>query len=200
VRLAAWVRQHADYDYTILEHDEARCTIQFRYQGEVAGVSTFSMEDAQKAKLVKDHPKSPWRAHPRNMLFARAMSNGVRWFCPDLTGGIPVYTEADVFESTAVELTEGDGDGSEPGWKDIAPDYVAEIEALLDKARLLNFPGLADKATVQMRLNGQAPEAVHEWIEAAAEQLAAVQPPVGVIQTQEDEAFEEMAKRNEATS
>ena len=42
------------------------------------------------ANLVKD--KSGWVKYPRNMLFARAMSNGVRWFAPEATGGLPVYT------------------------------------------------------------------------------------------------------------
>ena len=26
------------------------------------------------------------------MLFARAMSNGVKWFCPNIFLGVPVYT------------------------------------------------------------------------------------------------------------
>lgn len=176
VRLAAWVRQHPDYDYKILEHDEQRCAVEFFYEGESQGVSVFTMEDAANARLIKDHPKSPWKAHPRNMLFARAMSNGVRWYCPDLTGGIPVYTEADVFESTATEITAGEGDGSEPGWHDIEPERVEVIETLLQEAARLEFPGLADRATVQMRLNGQSAEAIDEWIAAAAEQLHAVEP------------------------
>ena len=29
---------------------------------------------------------------PRNMLFARSLSNGVKWFCPDIFLGAPVYT------------------------------------------------------------------------------------------------------------
>lgn len=176
VRLGAWVRQHPDYDYKIVEHDDVHCVIDFYYRGELEGRSSFSMEDAGKAKLVKEHPKSPWRAHPRNMLFARAMSNGVRWYCPDLTGGIPVYTEADSFESTATEIASGDGDGSEPGWTGLRIEDIGKIEALLSRAEAIGFPGLADRATVQMRLNGQSDAAVAEWIAAAEEQLAAVEP------------------------
>jgi hypothetical protein len=33
VRLAAWVRQHPDYDYAIVAHDEAHCVIDFYYKG-----------------------------------------------------------------------------------------------------------------------------------------------------------------------
>ena len=28
-----------------------------------------------------------WKNYPRNMLFARAMTNGARWFCPDVYCG-----------------------------------------------------------------------------------------------------------------
>ena len=33
-----------------------------------------------------------WRKYPKNMLFARAISNGVKWHCPDVMNGQPVYT------------------------------------------------------------------------------------------------------------
>lgn len=35
---------------------------------------------------------------PRNMLFARALSNGVRWFCPDVFYGNSVYVEGEIGE------------------------------------------------------------------------------------------------------
>jgi hypothetical protein len=114
-QLAAWVRQHPDYEYRVVEHDDTHCAIEFSYKGEPAGRSEFSIQDAEKAFLIKpDKPRQAWRAHPRNMLFARAMSNGVRWYCPDLTGGVSVYTEADSFESTAVEIGAGEGSGEAP--------------------------------------------------------------------------------------
>ncbi|RDT44717.1 hypothetical protein DXF87_27490, partial [Enterobacter roggenkampii] len=39
---------------------------------------------------------------PKNMLFARAMSNGVKWFTPDVFSG-PVYTPE---ELGGVQITE----------------------------------------------------------------------------------------------
>jgi hypothetical protein len=114
----------------------------------------------------------------------------VNLYCPDLTGGIPIYTEADSFDavSTAQEIGAGEGDGSAPGWSGIAPDAVEEIEALMEKAKLLNFPGFAELATVQMRLNGQSAETVQEFIDEATAQLDAVQPPVGVLKEDEGDA------------
>jgi hypothetical protein len=175
-QLAAWVRQHADYDYKVTEHDADHCVIDFYHLGEVEGSSAFSMEDARKAGLVKEHPKSPWRAHPKNMLFARAMSNGVKWFCPDLTGGVAVYTEADEFvESIAVEIGTGEGDGSPPPWEGVSEEHVARVEALMARAEAAGFPGLADMGAVRMRLNHQTAEAVEEWIAAGEEQVDRVE-------------------------
>jgi hypothetical protein len=47
------------------------------------------MQDAQAAGLTG---KDNWRKFPRNMLFARALSNGVRWYAPDIFNGATVYT------------------------------------------------------------------------------------------------------------
>jgi hypothetical protein len=46
---------------------------------------------------------------PRNMLFARCISNGVKWFCPDIFLGAPVYTPEELGatvdrDGTVIEL------------------------------------------------------------------------------------------------
>ena len=94
--MASRVKSSGKYNYKIVEMDEKVCKIQFYEQCAVLndkhnnkgwneiGVSTFTIEDAKKAG-TKNLDK-----FPRNMLFARAMSNGVRWFCPDIYEG-PVY-------------------------------------------------------------------------------------------------------------
>jgi len=45
------------------------------------------MQDATKAGLAS---QGIWKSYPRNMLYARAMSNGAKWYCPSIFGG-PVY-------------------------------------------------------------------------------------------------------------
>lgn len=83
--MASSVKASGKYDYRVIQQDEKACSIDF-YQGkEKIGNSTFTIEDAKKAQ-TKNIDK-----FPKNMLFARAMSNGVRWFCPDVFSG-PVYT------------------------------------------------------------------------------------------------------------
>jgi hypothetical protein len=87
--IAASIRKSGKYNYKVVEHTDKRCHLDF-YQGEVKlGKSVFTIEDAKKAELVK--PKSNWIKWPKNMLFARSLSNGAKWFCPDVfTTG--VYT------------------------------------------------------------------------------------------------------------
>jgi hypothetical protein len=106
----------------------------------------------------------------RQHLWARAMSNGVRWYCPDLTGGVAVYTEADEFvESTAVEIASGEGDGSEPGWDGLSEEQVAEVEAFLAVSETFGHP--LEKGSVQVLLNGR-PEAVEGWLADQRDVLA----------------------------
>jgi hypothetical protein len=52
--------------------------------------SEFTIEDAKKAGLLTSGNRGSWEKYPRNMLFARALSNGAKWHCADIFGG-PVY-------------------------------------------------------------------------------------------------------------
>ena len=86
--MAAAIKRDPRYDYRVVLLDADRCEIAFYQDGQELGRSTFSKDDAQAAGLMND----TWRKFTRNMLFARAMSNGARWYCPDACGGAPVYT------------------------------------------------------------------------------------------------------------
>jgi len=92
--MAANVKGSGKYDYRVVESTEKICSIDF-YQGkEKIGNSTFTIDDAKKAG-TKNIDK-----FPKNMLFARAISNGVKWYTPDVFSG-PVY----VPEEMEVPLT-----------------------------------------------------------------------------------------------
>lgn len=86
--MAAAVKRSGRYNYRIKEHTHERCTIEFYENGKAIGVSTYTIEEARNAGLAG---KDNWKKYPDNMLFARAMSNGVKWHTPDVFGG-PVYT------------------------------------------------------------------------------------------------------------
>lgn len=79
--MAAAVKRSAKYDYRVRKHTSTECVIEFFELGEACGVSEFTMDDAKAAGLVNN---DNWKRAPKNMLFARALSNGVRWYCPDV--------------------------------------------------------------------------------------------------------------------
>jgi hypothetical protein len=83
--IAARIKASGKYNYRIIEHTDQVCRIAFFEGGEQVGVSEFTLSDAKKAGTQN------LDKFPKNMLFARALSNGGRWFTPDLfvTG---VYT------------------------------------------------------------------------------------------------------------
>jgi hypothetical protein len=94
VLMGALVKRSGRYNYRVTEHDNDHCTIVFIEDKEQIGVSTFTYEDAQAAGVARN---PTWNKYRRNMLFARAMSNGCRWYCPDVFGG-PIYTPEELGE------------------------------------------------------------------------------------------------------
>ena len=86
--MGAAVKRSGRYNYRVVTLTDAECAIEFYESGKIIGRSAFTIQDAQRAGLTGG---DNWRKFPRNMLFARALSNGVKWYCPDVTGG-PAYT------------------------------------------------------------------------------------------------------------
>jgi hypothetical protein len=111
--LGSLVKTSGRYDYRVVEHTEQRCVIRFfDLQAGELGESVFTLDDARKAGLAG---RSTWRQYPRNMLFARALSNGVAWYCPDVSAG-RVYTPEELDGAMIVEtdLLEGEADEELP--------------------------------------------------------------------------------------
>lgn len=96
--MAARVKGFGKYDYKVLEHSDKVCSIEYFERLPAnglksLGVSTFTIDDAKKAgtKNIDRFPK--------NMLFARAMSNGVKWYTPDIYEN-PVYVPEEMEQVT----------------------------------------------------------------------------------------------------
>jgi hypothetical protein len=91
--VAALVKNSKKYDYEIIIHTNEECSIDFfKINGErkKTGNSKFTMKDAAKAGIVN---KDVWKNYPMNMLFARALMNGVRWYAPDSNTAFLYSTE-----------------------------------------------------------------------------------------------------------
>lgn len=107
--MAAAVRGDPRYDFRVIEVTGEACEIAFYQNGKELGRSRFTLEDAIEAeigKMVAPGAKGSMLARfPRNMLYSRAMSNGMRWYCPDAAGGAPIYSP----EELGAQV-DGDGD------------------------------------------------------------------------------------------
>lgn len=190
VLLASFVRRSPDYEYKITEHDAEHCKVQLLgfphvepaddtlvlFRGkwwEILGESEFTVADATTAGLVKTD--SNWTKYPRNMVLWRALSNAVKFYAPDLMGGVPVYVEGELPPATP-SLTQGSGDGSTQGL-DLGPD----VEAVLERATTLGHAGLADRATAEMALGGRPPADVARWVTEANRVLDEMVPDADVV-------------------
>src|ERR1035437_4992428 len=145
---ASKVKSSGRYDYRVLRIDNDVCEIEFGPAPapmkdedgvwlpwpDAFGVSAFSQGDVTTAGLSgKDNHKK----YPRNMLFARALSNGVAWYCPDVMNGIRVYAEGELADVSRVDAA------AEP---EAAP--VAEPEP--EDAEVVSDPMLTDDARSEL--------------------------------------------------
>lgn len=113
--LAGCVKRSQRYDYFIKRLDEQECSLVFvdrsvkatteigdrTVPGLLLGESTFTTEDAKRAGLLG---RTNWQKYPRNMRFARALSNGVRWFCSDVTQTGVVLTAEEVADDVDLDV------------------------------------------------------------------------------------------------
>ena len=129
------------------------------------GESSFTKADAVIAGVAS---KDVWKKYPRNMLWARALSNGARWFTADVFGG-PVYTaeelgaNVDVIDGEIVVL-ETTQEPPAPSATPARPPSGDEIKTLYADARKLH-PAL--------------PENIREWMASAVPSYDVKRNPVG---------------------
>lgn len=97
--IASKVKSSGKYDYKVIAMTDVLCSLDFFQGKDKIGNSSFTIDEAKKAG-TKNLDR-----FPKNMLFARAISNGVKWFCPDVFSG-PVYTPEEMnVETTEAEVT-----------------------------------------------------------------------------------------------
>ena len=121
--IASCIKGSGKYDYKVKEMSEKICSIDFFQGKEFIGNSEFTIEDAKKAG-TKNIDK-----FPKNMLFARSISNGVKWYCPDVFAG-PVYVPEEMDHLTVDvkhEVIE------EPKVVELKAPNKAQLDKLCDK-------------------------------------------------------------------
>jgi hypothetical protein len=167
--VGALVKRSQRYDYRVTEHDDRHAVVEFseRREGQwaVIGTSTFTLDDARRAGLGG----SPtWKNYPRNLLLARALTNGVRWYCPSVTLGSIYDPEELVGTATA------DTDDLPMPDPPMAPANGAA-------GPTITLAGLTEAygADAVFEASGGALPATDEQLRAVAERLAAIVPTVG---------------------
>lgn len=152
--LAKAVKRSGKYDYRVIELTDTNCSLQFfGHDGDKwdsIGISTFTIQDAKRAgtgNLDK---------FPRNMLFARAMSNGVKWYCPDAVG-LTVYDPSELpaddrpaltmVDTSTGEITQAQAtptNGAGNGYEPEPPADAVDPRAVTDAQRRM-FHALGKK-------------------------------------------------------
>ena len=147
--MAKAVKRSGRYNYRTVTLTDEECSIEFFEKSGDAwqsiGVSRFTRADAIKAKTKN------LESFPRNMLFARAMSNGVKWFCPDALG-LTTYTpeELDGIEAAPIQ----------------APAQAVQVE-----------PAISQTTFPEPTAGPMAPDTLRRWLADAATNLGN-EPPL----------------------
>jgi hypothetical protein len=134
-------------------------------------VEAFVLDQAKKRGLVKTD--GAWMTEPEVMVVWRALSQLVRFYAPDVIGGMPVYTEADGLREPGIAA--GQGSGEPVGWSGLSVEQAALAEGLLKRAETLGHAGLSRRAVMEQRLNGQASPDIDRLIAAATAELDALE-------------------------
>jgi len=163
--LAAAIKRSGRYTYRVVELSAQVCTLEFLEEGKLTGKETFTMEDAKRAGLQGEN----WTKYPKNMLFARAISNGAKFYCPDIFGG-PVYTPDELGAVIDGETGEMIADDPEP------PQIIPPSG---DDRRIGGNPKDAPKTTPKAEMSAAAlkPSEVDEIISYAMELRPDIKSP-----------------------
>jgi hypothetical protein len=178
--------------------------VEYTVDGKKRGVSRYTVEDAETAGLIKhDKPRAAWNTSRRNMLLARAMSNGVKWFVPEVLGGLPVYTTGELEATRPQSLTAPAGDGGDEG---SGIDLGPAVDEVIAKAEELGHAGLSNRAAIELALGNRAPAVVNKWVRDAKAELTKMEEErreadnpteVDNVDTPAEEPAEEPAQMDE---
>lgn len=159
--IAAAVKRSGRYTFRVRKHDAQVCEIEFfeldkSGNKESIGVSSFSMKEAREGQINMDwdkhsngwKEKATWKNFPRNMLYARAMSNGAKWYCPDVFGG-PVYTPDEL--GATIDGETGEVIDIEPANHTPAAPAPAQIAAPVEPVAMANSEQIE---ALQLVING----------------------------------------------
>jgi hypothetical protein len=172
--MATLAQDSERFGYRVIETTNERCKLEFFERtdnGEKGlGVSEFELADAERAGLVK--PRSNWEKWPKAMCFARALTQGVRTYCPSVTSGTSAYT----VEELGAEVDEAGEIISVPNLDGDVPASEDAVDAVIE---------LLDAGVVEGLVKGI------EFLELDRNAINVILGSLGVFSL--DDAFEDLA-------
>jgi len=159
--IASRVKGSGKYDYKVLKLDDTECSIDF-YQGkDNIGNSKFTIAEAKKAGTQN------LERFPKNMLFARAMSNGVKWYCPDVFAG-PVYVPEEMAFDNSPQTEDAEHEEVKvlPAMGIGSKAFKSAVKAMQDGKTIEQVRGVAEAAGMSI------PEDVELALNQALEEAA----------------------------
>lgn len=175
--MAASIKRSGVYTFRIKRLDNDGCVLSFFERGDLVGESSFTMDDARAAGLTSGNGKGNWEKYPRNMCFARAMSNGAKWYCPDVFGGITPYTPDEL--GAEVRMTD-DGEMVPIKVEVIEPAAPAPLSrAVREKMESKYRAGVKAARELGIDIDESDPseltdDSLREWLDYLAESVNAV--------------------------
>jgi len=96
--IAQLIDESKIYRYRIVEHNKEICSILFQEKNESdkwvdLGISEFTFAQAKAINLTRN---PIWKSYTKALLFARAISQGFRWYSPSLGRGAILYTDEEM--------------------------------------------------------------------------------------------------------
>ena len=91
--MSAAIKGSEKYDFSIIECTRTKCILRFFEARNEVGIVETKLDDFPHLKN-----KNNWKNYPDDMLFARAISKGMRRYCPDVFG-MTVYVEGEIENS-----------------------------------------------------------------------------------------------------
>ncbi|HEX7313265.1 MAG TPA: hypothetical protein VF297_05065 [Pyrinomonadaceae bacterium] len=151
--MAALVKRSGRYNYRVVEMTDKGCEIEFFEDGQPVGRSSFHEHEARAAGLTGG---DNWKKFPRNMYFARAMSNGVKWYCPDVSMA-PIYTPDELgaqVDGESGEVIEARAETAARPYEESTPAETPKVAPLDEEALKKRAKGLVTRGLVVKKDNG----------------------------------------------
>ncbi len=163
------------YSFKYLRRDEDCVEIEWTINGEVIGTSKCDTEDAKRMGLAG---RGTWQKYPRQMRTARAVTEGVNAFMPEVIGG-SIYTPDELGDESGINGREGGSTPSLVASSDAAlpPSPTLTLKAVEPEekaAEAMIVEAITTMDAAEETLDGEVIDPTPEWIEAAKKFFASL--------------------------